>query len=476
MYLSIVKNIFSHRSLLSVVFIVMLSGCSKFLDIDPPSTSLVGQSVFADEKSANAAVANVYVDLMLNGTVMSSGSTSISMRMGLYADELTLYPGSLTESTMSQFYKNRLTGENQYYFWIELFKIIYQVNNIIEGLDKSGSITAGLKNQLIGEAKFIRAFMYFHGVNLFGELPLVLTTNYAVNNSLNKTDKETIIKQVVQDLKDAKTLLNNNYPGIGDRSRANFSSAAALLARVYLYNKDWQNAEQESTVVINNPLYALNTLSEVFLKNSNESILQFQPVRTGFNTFDASAFVLTNTPGLGLSSVALNNDLVNDFEAGDLRKQYWIGKYSDTNVQPNVDYYFAYKYKIYKSNQPVTEYLAVLRLAEQYLIRSEARAQQENLTGSIDDLNEVKNRSGLAYTGTEEKSSILNDIQHERRVELFTEWGHRWFDLKRSDNFNTSMTAIASDKGTTWNPDFQLLPIPEDEIAKNPKLTQNSGY
>jgi hypothetical protein len=118
----------------------------------------------------------------------------------------------------------------------------------------------------------------------------------------------------------------------------------------------------------------------------------------------------------------------------------------------------------------------VLRLAEQYLIRAEAQAQQNNLAGAKSDLDAVRLRSGLPGVTVTTKEAMLQDIAQERQTELFTEWGHRWFDLKRTGAMDSVMTRTAVVKGTAWKPHFKLFPIPQTEIQANPNLTQNPGY
>jgi starch-binding outer membrane protein, SusD/RagB family len=462
------------------MFCISTISCKKFVELKPPATSLVGTAVFDNNSSANAAVANIYIDMVSNSTGMFHGPGSISLRMGLYADEFGYFPGVTVNGELAQFYSNKLTGET-YYYWPEIFKLIYESNNVIGALEKSTGVTADVRQQLTGEAKFLRAFVYFYAVNLYGDLPLVTTADYQINNTITRSSASDILNQIIKDLKDAETLLPKNYsfataPANTERTRANSNCASALLARVYLYMKDWQNAELKSTSIIDNALYTLDTLPNIFKKNSAESILQLEPVVTIFNTFDAFYFVLTAPPGSSSCPVALTQTIVNAFEPGDLRRNEWIGDYTDASVTPSVEYYYPHKYKVSEPFSPITEYLMILRLGEQYLIRAEARAQQNNLTGSENDLNMIRKRSGLNDADESDQSVLLDKIFHERQVELFAEWGHRWFDLRRRDDFNTLMTDITSQKGTTWNSDFHLLPVPYAEILKNGKLTQNKSY
>jgi hypothetical protein len=128
------------------------------------------------------------------------------------------------------------------------------------------------------------------------------------------------------------------------------------------------------------------------------------------------------------------------------------------------------------TEEPVSEYIMVMRLAEQYLIRSEARVQQGKLELAIEDLNLIRSRAKLANKSGNNKSDILTDILHERKVELFTEWGHRWFDLKRTENLDDIMKIVTPTKGGVWRRESALLPIPASEILINSNLLQNPGY
>jgi len=118
----------------------------------------------------------------------------------------------------------------------------------------------------------------------------------------------------------------------------------------------------------------------------------------------------------------------------------------------------------------------VLRLAEQYLIRSEARAMQNNIAGAISDLDIIRQRAGLNLLAdlnpTIEQAELLDEIFLQRRKELFAEWGHRWLDLKRSDRTSEAL----EDENPYWEDTDLLYPIPETERIKNPNLTQNEGY
>jgi len=193
----------------------------------------------------------------------------------------------------------------------------------------------------------------------------------------------------------------------------------------------YDSAEMQASGVINNTaLYGTSSLNQVFLKNSQEAIWQVQPVNIGWNTPDAQIFILSPaSPMTGtLNPVYLSPQILAAFEPGDRRRTNWI----DSVTANGIIYYYPYKYKSATFNAPVTEYEMILRLGEQYLIRAEARARQNNIPGAQADLNLIRTRAGLSSTTANDQSALLAVIGHERQAELFTEWGHRWLDLKRS--------------------------------------------
>ena len=172
-----------------------------------------------------------------------------------------------------------------------------------------------------------------------------------------------------------------------------------------------------------------------------------------------------------MASIKLRPSFATTFEGEDLRLQNWIGYHEGE------DAFFAYKYKIWNSSEfPIEEYSMVLRFAEQYLIRAEAYAQTGNLAEAIKDIAIIQQRAGLSPVSETKpnisQEELLDLIMEERRKELFAEWGHRWFDLKRTDNAGVTL----SDIKPLWETTDFLYPIPSEERRKNPNLSQNEGY
>jgi hypothetical protein len=441
-------------------FAMSMVSCDDFIKIDPPRTDLVRSTIFTNDGTANAAVADMYSQLKNSG--FASGSTSgISLLAALSADEMIQYSQRNADQLL-QFNENSLQSNNVFLtsLWSNIYLGIYKANAVIEGLSGSSGMTEKVRGQLSGEAKFIRAFCLFYAVNLWGDVPLPLTTDYKINNAISRSSRETVYQQIVADILDAQGQLKDDFSfSGGERVRVNLSAANALLARVYLYMEDWQNAEIQATKLIENTTYRLETdLTSVFRTTSKEAILQFwsDEYPKEFSTFYVSG-------GSGPNFGALRPEFANDFESGDLRSTTWtkLITYDGTN------YLAPTKYVNY--DIPPIDYSTVLRLAEQFLIRAEARAHLNKLPASAADLNVIRNRAGLANTPAGTQTDLLDAIMRERKVELFCESGHRWFDLKRTHQADAVLGVIKR----KWSSGDALYPIPEAQIISDPLVTQN---
>ncbi len=467
------------RLYITTIFITLsgLFSCKKLVNVPPPTLSIVSAAVFSSDASASAAVSGIYSRMMTSGGFASGGAqNSVTFFGALSADELVNYPPSAAAASY-YFYGNSLIPTTTTPLWTEVYQYIYIANAGIEGLaDSSSGVSSAVRAQLTGECRFIRAFCYFYLTNLFGDVPLITTTDYNKNQYAARASQSAVYDQITADLLDAERLLNADYSAVqgGERVRPIKWAAAALLARTYLYRGKWADAEAQASLVINSGLYALlNDLTTVFLKNSKETIWSLRAVVPNQNTPDAIAFLLTAAPSGAYNNVTLLPRLLTAFEPGDKRRTTWV----DSIIVSNTTYYFAYKYRVGSvTNGPVKEYSMVLRLAEQYLIRAEARAEQNNLGAAADDLNIIRSRAGLNATTAASQAEMLSAILHERQTELFTEWGHRWLDLKRTNSIDSVMSIACPLKGTKWTTTAQLWPIPLSEIQADYKLTQNSGY
>jgi len=502
------KKIFQgvFRSMLNFIFLMAagiafgISSCKKLVEVPPPTDAIAENNVYTNDATAISVLTALYSSMNVKDINPVQGTGSIALYTGMSSDEFTLYSG-ITDQTSLAYYQNALqvnvppgSGSSH---WAPLYNYIFKCNAAIEGLNASTGLTPVVKQQLLGEAKFVRAFFYFYLVNLYGDVPLALTTDPKVNTQLARAPKAQVYQQMIADLKDAQNLLSTNYLDASllstttERVRPTQWAADGLLARIFLYTGDWVNAEAQATAVINNAtLFSLVALNSVFLKNSQEAIWQLQPTDINFNTTEAQTLVIPATgPSTGAfidNPVYLSSNLLKSFEPGDQRGVYgnWVDTVSFQATTTTYDtIVFPYKYKVntspgVASATDMTEYFMMLRLGEQYLIRAESRAEQNNIAGAQSDLNNIRIRAGLSNTTVGDQASLLGAILHERQVELFSEWGNRWFDLKRTGNIDVVMSVITPQKagGAQWNSYQQLYPLPLSDLQQAPNLAQNAGY
>ena len=476
--------------LYSVILIaVTLASCKDLVSIPEPVGSVTTKKVFATDAQATSAMAGVYTRMINKTPEGATGTLGFATGMstifgGMSGNELlTTYTGS----TYYQFNTNRLLADNgeSAKIWITAYDAVYGCNAVIEGIEASVSekLHEEVRKKLTGEAKFVRAFSYFYLLNFFDEVPMALMIDFNKTVNMKKTPTAEVYAQVIKDLQEAKNLLPDNFSGAGgERILPTRWAATALLARVYLYTGDYQNAAAQASELIGQPaLFKLpEDLNSVFLKNSPEAIWQLQQADLsingkatpeGYTLVGSKATVPNNRPLFYMS-----DELKNDFEPNDQRKVAWT--WNETAAGKEI--YYPYKYKIgaYNAREgSITEYYMVLRLAEQYLIRAEAQTLgNQPLNLAIADLNVIRHRAGLDdLPATLSKPEVILAIEHEREIELFAEWGHRFFDLKRTGRAHDVLSVIPVKQ--PWNGDNQLLyPIPRTEIIANQNLIQNPGY
>jgi hypothetical protein len=453
-----------------------------------PTTSLTASGVYSADATAIAAVTYLY-DAMSKGIDTSPGGiTSLNLFAALSADELNLWSG-MPGLTASAYFRNALTGYSNGVggeFWDGLYPIILTCNSALHALDVSSTLTPAIRQQLVGEAKFVRAFLYFYLVNLFGEVAMPLNADAQVNSLLPRTPVTNVYRQIIADLQDAAANMNTRYLDGSllntsiERVRPTRWAALALLSRVALYTGDWPGAERYAdTVIANAGLFTLGDLNATFLRTglgNKEAIWQLQPVNMGWNTEEAKVFIMpASGPGSNgyNAGVYLSSSLLAAFEPGDLRRVNWV----DSAVVGTTTYYFPYKYKVNTFGAAVTEYSTLLRLGELYLIRAEARAMQGELIDAAADLNTIRARAGLGPTSAATQQALLQAVQHERQVELFTEFGARWLDLKRTKAVDSVMAVVTPLKGGgAWNSYQQLYPVPPGDLNLDPNMMQNPGY
>ena len=461
------KNIYFRIIGLSVLF--GLQSCEEFVDIDSPNFQMVTEDVYSKEKTTIAAVQGIYNQLY----VANFSTYGVSLLGAMSGDILLARTDTYLPFDRHELFSINTTdaGFNQN-IWSSAYNMIYMVNRALEGL-ANANISDDLRQNLRGQILLIRAFTYFYLTNLYGDVPLLLTSDYNTNAIAPRNPTKEVWLQIESDLDEAAILLDKQtqYKD-GERYYVNRGVVEAFRARVYLYREDWSNAEIFSSKVIDRTdVYGLETNPEyVFRANSKEAIWQIAP--DGVNNFvprEANHFVLLVNGTTITGNTTIADDFMNSIDPLDKRR-LWVGE-ANTETEHA---YFTKKYW-FDNDGEIQQYSTAMRLAEQYLIRAEARAMQNKLAVAISDLDHIRARAGIDLIAdsnpTIGQHALLDTIMTARKRELFAEWGHRWLDLKRTGKVNTVFS-----NNPSWQNTDALYPIPGEERLKNPFLTQNDGY
>lgn len=463
------------------LFISSLTSCDKALEADIPRGKFVSDVIFQNDELAEAAMRGVYSSMTYNtlGTPFLAGFTAT---FSLWSDE---YEKTTYSPNQKLTFENNLAPNNAVVssFWNALYSYVYQANMVNDNVASSPKLSNHIKQKLTAESRFIRALAFFYLANIYGDVPLVLSSDYSKNAKLSVSSKQEVINQVIDDLKYAKeNLSKDTYTAVGNRFRANRWVATALLSRVYLYEKNWQAAEREATEIIEqNSLFTLESLENVFLTSSREAIWALQNSSTQITTNDAVS--IQGMPNSN-SFFIFSPYTLQQFNPTDQRKIKWTKTIGNTTAQ--------YKFKTYtnlaggKSEAPM-----VFRLAEQYLIRAEARAMQAGkMEGAIADVDAIRIRAGavgdnlgnhadvsfktIAYSMPDiEQNELVKIIYLERIRELFGEFGHRWFDAARAEE---DLHGFFEGRKPNMRAAKKYFPIPQIEIERNGNLKQREDY
>ncbi|RAJ81986.1 putative outer membrane starch-binding protein [Chitinophaga dinghuensis] len=459
---------------------ILLMSCKKLVEVSAPSTSFNADNVYGSDGTAISVLTGVYTS-MSNGSLTIPGEMrTLDLFASIYIDDVIFQQALSTNQGYIDFYINNLSSAvNGGQYWTVAYRYIFTCNQAYEQLTASKTITPSIKLQLLGESRFFRAFNYYYLVNLYGDIPWVSTTDFVVNSRIAKTPQQTILNNIISDLVEAKNDLSTKYLDgsllnvVSTRYRLTTYAASALLTKVYLMQKSWDKAESEaSTLIGNSQTFSLESFANVFLATSNEAIWQLQSVSSTQWTPNGPLFILPTSGPSSTNPFFLTSSFLNTFESNDLRKKNWI----NSVTAQGKSYFFPFKYKAKSGTPAPTESYTFFRLADVILNRAEARAQQGKLDLALADLNLVRARAGLPNVTGVNQNELLDTILHERRVEMFTEGGSRFFDLKRFNKIDQVMPAISAGKGGTWASYKSLFPISSVEVARNTLLTQNPGY
>lgn len=466
------------------MIIAFLSSCSSLLD-ENPETFISPGSFYRNIDEATSAIYGVYDNLppMYRNPYMTSFADVSSNSFKVTSASATDFQPFDIHSVSPSNYL--LTD-----FWEASYQAINRANAVIsrvpgiEGNENS-------KNEILGEAKFLRALFYFNLVRLFGDVPLKLEETLSLTDlKLTRAPAQEVYASIISDLQDAKTKL----PAVPRQTgRANSHAATALLARVYLTLEDFPNAAAEAEAVIQSQAYALwPHYNEAFLEkndNGKESVfaVQFRKDVDGLNLNSWALSPLLNkySDGTFLDLMEVTDELLNAYEAGDERKSLnAVSEYVTGDGQTIKFQALCFKYAdgIFKDKEPAFNHpgnsgvnYQIIRYADVLLMFAEAENEVAGPTAdAYEAINKVRRRAfGVAIDTPSaydlsglDQAAFQEAVWLERFRELTFE-GVQWFDLIRTGRAE-AVLGIPTEK--------TLYPIPQREMDVNSRLEQNEGY
>ena len=425
---------------------LVVSACSTDLD-QSPSNIASPESLTDFDGVLNAAY-----------NYQTGSATPIAV-MGDFRADNTQFDES-PHNSFATFNGDVSTMEGDFFqpFYSALYKSILSTNIVIENSSNA---------KHIGEAKFLRGLAYFKLVKVFGDVTLNLSDAPSTEDTsiLKRQPVADVYGQIVSDLTDAKSALDNNGLSSG---RASAIAAQGLLGKVYMQMGDFINAESNLASVVNGAAAAGLGLEPIFADvfgsgtDLNTEVIFATQISgsIAISDYSGTTFPLWSNGGDTKSDEdPITADLVNAFDAaGDTtRKNATIDLSGPSRI--------AVKFGSAGAEQDFIE----LRLADVILLYAEALNENGNSSSAITQLNKIRSRANLANVTATAKATVRTAIANERRLELALE-GHRWFDLVRTGAVNAEM-------GMTIDSNYHLFPIPTSEIfASNGVITQNPGY
>lgn len=447
-----------------VVTVMLLFSCEQAIEVDDPINQIHTGQVFEDANTAYAALDQIYTELQTN-SLFSGGSSGAGALLGTYTDDLDLFlpPGS---SDNTYLFLNQLLPTNSIVksVWANAYKEIYMANAVISGVRSSTGISTANRDRIEGEATVIRSMVYLNLMQIFGEIPYTVTTDYSVNQRLTKKPEAEILQLLASDLQTAVTLLSDDYR---DPSRiyVNRKVAQMVLANVNLLNKNWVEAESLCRTIIQSPDYVFEAdITKVFKKTGAHHLFLLKTLTDGTPVPETKIYYFTSPPP---QNYVLSTDLATSFSAGDLRRLNWI---KEVGNYPAV-FYRNDKYKNVITNND--EYSVVYRLEQVYFMLAESLIKQNKTEEATAWINKTRVRAGLAELPlTLNQEQLLGELITERRKEFFAEQGHRFYDLKR-----LGQLGVLKQHKPNWQDFNGRWPLPLSELLLNPNLApQNPNY
>lgn len=435
------------------------TACNDILQTEPV-TSIPGDQLVTDAATATATLNGVY-DGLQGGSYYGLSAYLV----GDLAADNAIWTG--TFQYLGEMQTNRMQADNAEItgYWTALYLTINRANVVINAVPTVASIPQTTKDDLTGQAYFLRALSFHNLVKGWGAVPIPTkpVDGPAEAQAYTRAPVAEVYTQILKDLDSAQTLIKQT----ASTRYATVTAARALRARVLFYRAGVTNSSADYQAALdaaNTVLAGRDTLTVPYA-----NLFDAVGTNTAEDLFRVS-FTATETNGIsnyylrvGRGEAAPSQNLADAYSATDARRAYNI-RSTGVAARPLDGGKF--------SARPGTEHVHVIRLAEVVLIKAEALARLNRLPEAVAEYNKVRIRAGLAThtlgTQVTTQQQVIDQIELERRLELAFE-GDRWPDLVRLGK------AVAV-KGIQDRQGQVLFPIPLRDTRTSPGLTQNPGY
>ena len=463
------------------IILTMVSCTEDFLD-KVPQTTMSNELALDNYKN---------IQLSLNGAYSTLYSANYYGRAFIVIPEIRGTDAKSSVQLSSGRFQGNFnwaeTPSTTFPLWNTGYYIISAVNNVLEALEgfEEVGVTEDMINQVRGEALFLRALVHWDLVRAFGQ-PYTYAVNqtgaaalgvpYIFKTEVGEPERNTVEEvytYAIDDLKTAESIIGEPNRGNVQTAFASKETVQALLAKIYLYMGDWQNAADYATDVINSGKYSLlnadNYVGSFSREEaSSESIFLVYGASDGsyWPGFNEIGYILSPE---GYGDVAASNGLLDLFEDGDVRRDLFLTTAALSSEE------WSSKYTGKPSPININN-INVLRLSEMYLIRAEAQFSGATVPGTnaLTDFNAIRTNRGLEAAA----SVNLADILDERRRELNFEGNGFWDDSRRGNGVERDARDVHGTAPAEIDfPDNRFaFPIPVSEMDANPNMVQNPGY
>jgi len=461
------------RAIAAASLLAFTVSCDKELTLEPTDKVEEGAAI-VDAASARSALNGAY-DALQDGDYYGG---SLLFYSDLLSDDVQ-HTGTFSDFLAAD--ANRVVADNETLLsiWESVYATIGVANQLIARVPNVPNMDPADRDDIIGQALFIRALSYHNLVKLWGAVPMPLTPPASISDASNvtRTDVPQVYAQILTDLADAEAKISNT-----DTRKATVGAVKALRSRVYLFQQNWQGVIDEANAL--EPDYDLATnYQDLFTaegQDTPEDIFRVSFTAVEYNL--VGYYYISRSFG-GRWEIAPTVTLRDQYGVSfdptyraDTVKRGLIFHPADPRALWNISY--DTRNRIYGSKYPTTvgaEDVHVIRFGEVILNRAEARAHLNDLTGAIDDVNRIRARAGVPPVSAVglTQAQVLDLVYRERRLELAEE-GFRWPDLVRTGQAMAILNADPAD------PDVEayelLLPLPQADLDVSPNVRQNPGY